>query len=826
MENILQRLKQDRRFQNQIEYHKHFPARPAVLEDVNQSLDEGLKSYLSNMNITKLYRHQRQAIDEALAGKNTVIVTSTASGKTLCYNLPVLNTLLQSQNTASIYLFPTKALSRDQLRTLTGMISTIEPGILCGVYDGDTPGEERKQLRQNGRIILTNPDMLHTGILPNHKLWGGFFRNLKFVVIDEIHSLRGIFGSNVANVIRRLRRISEFYGAEPQFICASATINNPKKHAENLTGVKFSVINNDGSPKGEREFLLWNPPLRSKEGIPARKSASSVAVQLLPILLSENIKVINFARARKTTELIIKYLKQSLGNNPATAHMLDKVDSYRGGFLPNERREIERKLAGGQINAVISTNALELGIDIGFLDACIISDYPGSLASLRQQAGRAGRKQKPSLVIFIANDNPVDQYFMRNPEYIFEKEVECAVIEYENIFILAKHILCAAKELPIAAEDKKFFGKLLQEVLKIFMEEGIIQKNDEEYKYLKNDYPAATVKIRTTSEDIYTIYSRDDEKKEEIGTIDEHSAFQTVHEGAVYLHRNETYIVEELDIKNCKAYLRQRDLDYFTDPSSQTEIVEKEIEENEGFHECRKYTGVVVVKKRIEFYKKVKFYTLENVGFGTINLPAVNLETTGFWLAIPDNVISSGSEKYGWDFISSGLDGVKNVLAHLATIFVMCDKSDIGCESLASDQRGEHKIYLYDNYPGGIGYAEKTYERFDEIAPAILEHIKNCPCEYGCPSCVLSGKIKSKTNMPVMAEDGRSKHYREHLSNTAKEGAKWLLHAILGMEKYAPKIKETHIDHLETETEEIDETLRKKIRRAVKNIGKKITYED
>jgi len=798
------------------------PARDAQFRPLPARLHPRWRPYLERHGIRELYSHQAEAIDLALDGENVLVVTGTASGKTLCYNMPVLDGFMTREAVPSesvgdadarpapqrpggyaLYLFPTKALAQDQMRVLSQMLSELELGIEAGVFDGDTPPPMRRKLRQRGRLILTNPDMLHQSILPHHGGWAGLFAGLEWIVVDEIHSLRGIFGSNVACVLRRLRRIAAHYGARPRFLCASATVANPQEHAQRLLGEPVRVVSQDGAPSGAKRFVLWNPPLfRRPDGSQGRKGPVSVATRVLPDLLRRGVRTICFAGARNTVELILRYTWDRLKSNRTTRPLAAKLEAYRGGYLPQERREIEGRLFRGDLLGVVSTNALELGIDIGGLDACLLVGYPGSVASFLQRSGRAGRRAQSSLVVYIASQAPIDQYFMRHPETFFERSPERAIIESENPYILTKHLICAAYELPLGEDDAAYFGDDLGGILRLLAEADRLREADGKWYHSDRDFPAKRVRLRTVGEENFTIYELNEAKI--VGELDYVAALLSLYEGAVYIHRSETAVVEELDVENQIARIRKQDTGYYTQALEQKRVTVDEEVESAEWRIARLSVGDITVETRITGFKKVRFHTVENIGYGDVELPPIVLETVSLWLDLPDDLVEVAMQ-YGADFFHSGIQGIGRVFSQLMPFFVMADPGDV---DYFIDGR---RIYVYDLYQGGIGYAEKGHEIFETVLEATLEHTVECECDAGCPSCVLPA----------------SSRYEIHSESNVleypfpKEATRFLLHALLEKEPYKPRLEPTELGapHRAVEPHvELDPKVARKVRRALRNI--------
>ncbi|MEM7168499.1 MAG: DEAD/DEAH box helicase, partial [Planctomycetota bacterium] len=662
----LERIEKRIAHAEEIRCTRRVAAREACFSTADPPLHPRLVKKLQQDGAWPLWSHQGDAISRVLSGDNVVIASSTASGKTHCYNLPVLDCMLRGENAYALYLFPTKALAQDQMRTLGDWISDLGIEAEAGVYDGDTEPVVRKRLRKNGRVILTNPDMLHAAILPHHGGWAGLFSNLRYVVIDELHTLRGIFGSHVGNVLRRLRRIARHHGADPIFIAASATVRNPGEHAERLVGVPFSVVDDDGAPHGEKTYVLWNPPLFNRDdGTSFRKGAPSVAVRLLPELVRRQIKTICFGRSRNTVELILRYIQERNRGRTGYEEVAGGIEAYRGGYLPSERRAIEDQLFSGKLGGVVATNALELGIDIGGLDACLIAGWPGSVCSFLQQAGRAGRRQSSSVVFLIAGQEPVDQYFMRHPEALFESNPEEAVSEWENPYILIRHLVCAAYEKPLSTDDIVFFGEELVAFLTLLEEEGELREVDGHWYPKDQEYPAAQVKLRTATDENFTIFEIG--KDEVVGELDYVAAMLSLYEGAVYLHRTETFLVEEMDFVNQLVKIRRTKTGYYTQALTQKQVTVEDVWEQSEQHAAELQLAEVEVVTFITGYKKVRFHTIENIGYGKIDLPPLELDTVSLVIDFDGTALKS-ADPYGPDFVRSGMHGLARVFREMLSI--------------------------------------------------------------------------------------------------------------------------------------------------------------
>jgi DEAD/DEAH box helicase domain-containing protein len=708
------------------------PARPARYAELSEPLPKTLAHVLDAQGISRLYSHQAEAIDLARAGKHVVVATGTASGKSLAYHIPVLERLLLDKPATALYLFPTKALAQDQLRGLNRFAEAshdLARVLATSTYDGDTPASARRKLRENGNAILTNPDMLHQGILPYHARWGRFFSNLRYVVVDEVHTYRGIFGSHVANVLRRLRRIARHYGAEPQFLLSSATLRNPRELAELLVGEDVAIVDRDGSPRGPKLFVFWNPRTYGPDS-PERRSASVDAERILVALLKRGVQSIVFTKARVVAELIYRYARERLEREERG--LTDLLSPYRGGYLPEERRAIERRLFEGELRGVISTNALELGIDVGTLDASILVGFPNTIASTWQQAGRSGRKQAPALAVVVAYEDPVDQYLMRHPSYFFGQSPENAVLDPENPYVLASQLSCAAYELPLSEADESLFGTRAPAIASILEEEGSFKSLDGLRYWSSAEYPAGGVNLRTISDDTFTILDQTRENAV-LGTVDSISAPELLYPEAIYLHEGDTYFVRELDLKQKIAYVEPREVDYYTQPVLDTHLKLEETRESKRFGEEAVGLGPAAVSWATVAMKKIRFRSLDAIGYHPLDLPRQQLDTMALWIQPSEG--TRNQVKIAGLNPREGMSGLRNLLITVLPLHVMCDRPDIG-GILDSANLGEPTIFMYDRYPGGLGYAERGYAIVGELLSAALRLVEDCPCELGCPSCV------------------------------------------------------------------------------------------
>lgn len=775
VETFLERLKRQDFFREQVAHVEALPARPAVYREVGGGLHPSVAAALAKDGITALYNHQADAIGHVRQGRSVVIVTGTASGKTLCYSIPVVEALIADSRATMLFIYPTKALAQDQLRAI-GKFVLPEHGVefLAGTYDGDTPQNLRRKLRDGGHVILTNPDMLHQGILPQHARWNRFFTHLKYVVIDEVHAYRGVFGSHLANVVRRLHRICRHYGSAPQFICCSATIANPREHAERISGRPMELVNNDGSPRGPKQFVLWNPPPLETAARGKlddwriggdRRSPLWEAVHLMTALVREGVQTIAFVRTRLGAELIFKNSRDLL--RPASRRLAESVHAYRGGYLPEERRQIERRLVSKEILGVASTNALELGIDIGSLDACILVGYPGTVASFWQQAGRAGRGRDESVVFFIAENAPMDQYLMVHSGYIFGQSPEQAVVDPDNPHIAVSHVKCAAHELPLADEEVDLFGPYAGVILELLEEDGSVRHIKKHWYWARSEYPAAEVNLRNIAGPVYTIQDEAEGAKV-IGTMDEISALSQLHGHAVYLHGAETYFVNSLDLEQKIARVEKRDVDYYTQAIQMSQVRIDEVEEETEWAGALVAFGDVTVTTNIPMFKKIRFHSRDSLGYEQLELPPQELESVAMWFAPPEAVAARMAERKL--IVGEALIGIANVLVEVAPLYVMCDPQDVGTDVNSSCLKRD-ALFLYDRYPGGMGYARRCLDKIGEIMQTVHAVIRECRCDDGCPSCVGSA-------IPAFAMTDLDSGVRGRIPN--KEAALFLLDAMLG----------------------------------------------
>ncbi len=739
--------------QGEVAWVHNLPLRSPEYADMPADLAPSLAGALAGRGVRRLYVHQAESYARARSGRNFVVVTPTASGKTLCYNLPVVQTLLETPTARALYLFPTKALSQDQQSELNEVSLGGALQVKIHTYDGDTPSSLRTVARTSGRIIITNPDMLHSGILPNHPKWISFFSNLKYVVVDEMHSYRGVFGSHVGNVLRRLKRIARFYGANPVFIFCSATIGNPKELAEALLEEPVELIDRNGSGAGGKTIVFYNPPVIDPvQGL--RKSSALESQRIALELLRMGVKTILFARSRLKVELIAGYINQSLANLYNDNSGI-KVSPYRSGLLPSERRAIEKGLRDGSLNGVVSTNALELGIDIGGLDAAVMAGYPGNTASFWQQAGRAGRRGSSSVAVFVASSSPLDQYFARHPEYFLSQAPEQARVDLDNPFIFVDHAKCAAFELPFA--DGEVLGggldkgasaperaELTAEALSLLEEEGVVRHTGGRWFWSNEGYPSEKISLRSATADNVVIVDVTKGAYKVIGEMDRPSAKELIFDNAVYIHLGVQFIVKKLDIADRICQVERKDLDYWTDAVVKTDIQvltedERGQDKAEDGNELFGFAvGDVLVRSQAEKFKKLRFHTHENVGFGEVFMPAEEMQTRSLILLFPPES-SRGAFLAALDPATAAAAhvGAARLLKSLTPAFVLCDPRDIGVSERVRDPHFSiPALYLYDKYPGGTGLSEALSGKLPDLMRAALERLEACPCGGGCPSCI------------------------------------------------------------------------------------------
>lgn len=732
--DVIAQLRADREFTDRVTHWEVVPAREGTYADIPAGVDDRIRAALGSRGINRIYSHQAATWDLVRSGKSVVLVSPTASGKTLAYNLPVLQRLLEDPDARALYLFPTKALSQDQQSELNEVVLGGEIPVRVFTYDGDTPGSIRISARDEGRIIITNPDMLHTGILPNHTKWIKALKNLRYVVIDEMHSYRGVFGSHMTSVIRRLKRIAAFYGSTPIFICCSATIGNPHELAQRILEMDVTLVDDNGAPSGERHFVLYNPPLVDRvQGI--RRSVVLESQRIATRLLKMGVKTIVFARSRVRTELIATYIRDSLKNFYTDNHGIT-VQSYRGGYLPNERRAIEKGLRDGSIQGVVSTNALELGIDIGGLDASILAGFPGTIASSWQQAGRAGRRAMVSLSILVASSSPTDQFVIQHPEYFFSRSPENGYIDPGNIFIQTDQLKCAVFELPFVEGES--FGEGARDLLEYLCGEGVIRHAGGKWYWADRSYPAENVSLRTSTPENVVIVDTTKGRDEVIGEMDLVSAKLLVFDHAIYIHLGDQFVVTRLDLENRRCYVESTDTDYWTDSIVKTDIKVLAQDEEKAQAGVRTVLGDILVRTQATKFKKLKYHTNENVGYGDISLPPDEMHTRSTVLLFdPGSPAGRLFASLGESAKGIVIQRLGVLLRTVAPVFLLCDPRDIGVAERVRDPHFETPcLYVYDQYPGGIGLSEGFLRDLPRIARGAREVVERCPCDHGCPSCI------------------------------------------------------------------------------------------
>jgi DEAD/DEAH box helicase domain-containing protein len=728
------------------------PPREATLvklPDLQPELSEALRK----MGASRLYSHQLEAYEQVRLGENVVVATATASGKSLCYKIPAFQNALGRAKSRAIFLYPTKALAQDQL----GKIKAFGlRGVYPATYDGDTPHVLRSDIRRRANILLTNPDMLNIGILPNHEAWADFLRNLEIVAVDEAHVLRGVFGSHVAAVLRRLRRVARLHGGDPRFVLTSATIANPQELAESLTGLPFTLVDNDGASTGERRVIFRNPPLLDKEK-GERRSLLTEAALVFANLVSQGVRTIAFARTRKAAELIYRYAADRLGVEGAR-----RISPYRAGYTPRERREIEGRLFRGDLLGVVSTNALELGVDVGTLDAVVCCGYPGSVASIWQQWGRAGRGKDPALAVYIAGRDSLDQFLFENPPRVLGRRVEAARVTMENPYILGPHLLAAAHETPLDADDEEYFGPAYRNVAKAMMEARALASSGGRLVYVGGDNPARNISLRSASSETVLIA---DGEGELIGTAEATRAPSELHPGATYLHRGTAYEVESLDLRSHRAIARRVPNRYYTRPRVETDVeVLEEIEKRDLANGSVLHWGRVRTTDSVTYFKKVRVADDKEVGVYPLDLPDVILETQALWVTLPP---LPREARPSFESFGGALHAGEHGMIGLLPLFAMCDRADIGGLSTPVHRQSRlPTVFVYDGYPGGVGISRRGFDAFESLARDTLGVITRCPCERGCPACIQSPKC-GNWNEPL-SKDGAISLLRYVLGQTAR----------------------------------------------------------
>jgi len=752
--SLAQRL--NKRYASRITGAFVLPAQEGRYAPLPPDLPPDLAQALRQRGVDQLYSHQAEAWAATQAGAHVAIATPTASGKSLCYTLPVISAAMR-QHAKALYLFPTKALAQDQVAELLELNNAGELGVKAFTFDGDTPGDARQAIRLHGDIVVSNPDMLHQAILPHHTKWAQFFENLRYVVIDEVHTYRGVFGSHVANVIRRLKRVCAFYGVTPQFILCSATIGNPRQHAEALIEDTVTAITESGAPTGEKHVLLWNPPVVNPD-LGLRASARSQANRIARLAIKSGLKTLVFAQSRSMVEVLTKYLKDVFDHDPRKS---PRIRAYRGGYLPKERRAAERDMRAGSVDGIVSTSALELGVDIGALDAVVLNGYPGSVAATWQRFGRAGRRQQSALGVLVASSDPLDQYLVRHPEFFQGATPEHARIQPDQPLILLDHIRCAAFELPFAGEEM-FGNEAATPWLEVLGEEGVLHREGDRWEWIADSYPAIAVSLRSVADGNFLVVDRTGGRQTIIAEVDYSAAPVTLYEGAIHMVQSVPYQVERLDWDGRKAYVTRTQADYYTDAIDYTKLKVLDCFDSANTGRGQSHHGEVHVVRRVPGYKKIRFYSHENIGYGPVNLPDQELHTTAVWWQLPQAVLASA-----FDDRQQALDGFLGAayaLHIVATVAVMAEARDLqksvgsgdGAWFVSADANGRGQlrgsdgqpatlapdapftptVYLYDAFPGGIGQSEPLFQRREDLIAQSITLIERCDCRAGCPGCV------------------------------------------------------------------------------------------
>jgi DEAD/DEAH box helicase domain-containing protein len=749
VEDFLARLRKDDRFKENIAAWRVLPARPARITGIPRGIHADMVRALEAAGIDALYLHQRAAAEMTAQGKDVVVATPTASGKSLCYNIPVVDRILKDPSATALYLFPTKALSQDQVASLMRMNRALPEPVPTMTYDGDTPAPARKIIRETGRLVVTNPYMLHAGIMPNHTKWVRFFQGLAFVVIDEVHTLTGVFGSHFANLMRRLQRLCRHYGSDPVYILSSATLANPADLASMLIGKPVLAITDDGSPRGEKHFLFYNPPLVNPE-MGLRRSSLEEARRLTAFLSTQGVQALTFCRSRTAVEVLVKYLRDHFVREGLD---ISRVRGYRGGYLPLLRRQIEKGLREGEIDAVVATNALELGIDIGSLDACILTGYPGSVASTLQQAGRAGRKASPSLAVVIGRANATDQYVLDHPEYVLEQAPEAGAVDPDNLIIKVNQMKCAAFELPFGEGEHFGDPRETREILEYLEKEArILRKVKERWYWMSREFPAEKVSLHSGDMDNFVVM--DGEERKAIGEVDRPSAMSMIHPGAIYGHQGEQYIIESLDYEHRRALAIRLDSDYYTEAEVETDIKVLHLDTTMEFGAYSMNLGEIGVTKTATLFKKIRYYTRENLGTGVIDLPPESMHTEAMILAFePGAVARTGL----FDGNRSGsFLGFARLLLRVAPLFVRCDMADLGVKAeIASTHFNRPVVILFDDIPGGVGLSQAASHNHRRILEAMRSIVTGCECKSGCPCCIdpaPQGTFKHKSTVLALID--------------------------------------------------------------------------
>jgi len=706
-----------------------YGARPPEEEPLPDDLHPELTEALLRTGVDRLYSHQAEALKAAREG-HTIVTTGTASGKSLAFNLPVLDTLAHDRKARALYLYPTKALAQDQARKLAQMQA---PFLRHAIYDGDTPKDDRGAIRQRSNLILTNPDMLNVSVLPNHRLWGDVLANLAWIVVDEAHVYRGVFGSHVANVLRRLRRVARAYGTEPRFVLTSATIANPLELGEGLTGHDLTLVDRDGAPHAERRVVMWNPELLDEKS-GKRRSALGEAADLLADLIERDVRTICFMKSRRGVELMQKFAKLRLEERGRT-DLAERIAPYRAGYTPQQRREIERRLAEGELLAVCATSALELGIDIGELDAAICVTFPGTVASLRQMWGRAGRR-RTGLAMYIAGEDGLDQFFCRHPDEFLDRPVEQAILDYESEEIHLAHLAAAAHELPLTSEDADILGPRWDAYARRLVSLGELRERGGVFTPRSSGFAAGRIALRSSSTDAYGVINWNE--GELVGTVESARAFSTVHPGAVYMHLGASYEVDELDLHDRTALVKPFYGDYYTQPKTETDTFIEEIREQRFLGDVELNFGIVSVSEEVVAYQRKRVNDHEPIDLQPVELPEQNFVTQALWYVMPEKLLQ---EEFPLDVLQGSLHAAEHGQIAVLPLIAMCDRWDIGGLSTAyHPQTGRPTIFIYDGHPGGVGITRTGYHAFERLVDDALRLIQECPCDSGCPSCVQSPK--------------------------------------------------------------------------------------
>ena len=728
---FLDQIRGSKDYAGQIVYVRDVPAREAVFADTGAPLPSPVRRLLDARGIERLYTHQAEAVDLAREGRNVLVVTGTASGKTICYTVPIIESLLADPKARSLLLFPTKALCQDQFKAFNEALTAAEmPDVMAGVYDGDTSSSTRRKLRDNAGAIFSNPDMLHSALMPQHGRWAGFLSQLRILVLDELHVYSGLFGSNMANLLRRFRRLCAHYGSDPQVLMCSATVGNPKEMAEELIERKVSVVDGDGSPRGPRTYVFWNPPRTRRRTWRSRRSANVEAHELMAALIQNGVPTITFSKAKMTAEMIHRYVCETLQRS--APHLAKKVTPYRGGYRPEERREIEGRLFSGELMGVSCTRALELGIDVGALDAGILVGYPGTLASFFQQSGRAGRQERPSLVILVGLDTSINQYIMTHPEYLLDRPIEEAVLDVDNPYIVMGHLRCATHELPLPDAQAPMFGPYAPVVLRVLEDNTKVRRLGDEWYHAASETPQHEVSMRNRADKNVVI--EDVDTGAVLGEVNKFDAPPILHPEAIYMHLGDTYRVLDLDLDKNIATVKRVQVDYYTQPLGGTDVhhVDHRLREK-PFGTGMIYWGEVTAYFNNGAFEKIHFYSLDAISVHELDLPTFVLETMAFWIVPPEHLMER-VRAAGLD-AHSGSRAIGYATRMLLPAFITCDTLDFS-HSIGSVNSEWNAIFVYERFTHGLGFTEHAYQRMHEILPAVLENIRNCPCEKGCPCCV------------------------------------------------------------------------------------------